>query len=236
MKFADATILIADYEPELLEIFTLWLERAGCKVLTAVNGEQALQLLQENHVDALISDIRMPVMDGVTLVRRLHALNLQIPSIIFVSGFGDIDPREVYALGVQAMLPKPLSRQQLLKSVEDCLKGRTELWNEPLAIPPAQSVNLLFESLKTAIESSAFGLGRGGCCFRTDRALSEDQPIRLAVQFEQDGRCLEAEGIVRWFRAKESRAGVEFTYLDPASRGWTTDSLTQLDKRSFIPH
>ncbi len=212
MRFEDATILIADDEPELLEIFALWLRRAGCTVLTAVNGEEALQRLRLNRVDMLVSDIRMPIMDGVALVRRLYELGLHIPSIIFVSGFGDIDPREVYALGVEAMLPKPLSRQQFLKSVESCLKDQDELWLEPATGIAGQSVDIGFESLQAATAACTFALGRGGCCFQIEKTLGEDQPVRLAIHFAAEDRRLDAEGIVRWFRVKEKTGRMtEFT-------------------------
>ena len=76
MQLKDATLLVVDDEPYYCEIAKDWFEREGCKVLTAENGVAALQLLEREKADAIITDIRMPGMDGVELVRRLKASGL----------------------------------------------------------------------------------------------------------------------------------------------------------------
>jgi len=121
MKLASATVLVVDDEPELLEIFAGWLERSGCRVFTAANGAEALKLLEGEHVDALISDLRMPVMDGVALLRRIHTIGLAMPSLLFLSGCGDVDEREMQALGVVEFVRKPLLRLDLLGALERSL-------------------------------------------------------------------------------------------------------------------
>jgi len=78
MQNSEVTILVVDDEPELLEIFAIWMRREGYHVLTAANGAEALKILTSTNVDALISDIRMPVMDGLTLVRRIYDLKLHL--------------------------------------------------------------------------------------------------------------------------------------------------------------
>ncbi len=236
MNLAEATILLVDDEPELLEIFAIWLGRSGCTVLTAANGAEALSLLTNKQpIHALISDIRMPIMDGVTLVRRIYEQQILVPSIIFVSGFGDIDTREMYSLGVEAMLAKPLSRHQLLHALECSLKDRNELWNDPMANTPSQSVALEIESLETALTDCSFAIGRGGCCFATTTPLQEEQPVSLSVHFAKEDLHLEAQCMVRWYQAEEQRAGVEFSYLAPASRRWVIAAMDGRARFSYIP-
>ncbi|CAN5421533.1 hypothetical protein BH10ACI4_BH10ACI4_05450 [soil metagenome] len=239
MNLAEATILIVDDEPELLEIFAVWLGRSGCKVLTAVNGAEALKVLNAqvppSTIDALVSDIRMPIMDGMTLVRRIYEQQLLIPSIIFVSGFGDIDVREMYSLGVEAMLAKPLSRHQLLHALECSLKDRSELWTEPLAESPGQSVTLTLESLETSLSDNSFAIGRGGCCIGVETPIAEEQTVSLSIRFAKEGLHWEGQGMVRWYRAKEQRAGIEFSYIAPASRAWVIAQMNGKAKFSFIP-
>ena len=102
----------------MLEIFSQWLERSGCKVFAASNGAEALKLLEVEKVDALISDIQMPLVDGITLVRRIVEAGISIPSMLLLSGFARVDMHEIHALGVQTMLEKPLRRQDLLSALE----------------------------------------------------------------------------------------------------------------------
>jgi CheY-like chemotaxis protein len=64
MELKDATVLIVDDEPMLLDIFSEWLQEEKCRVLTAGNGAAALEILRNHHVDVVVSDVRMPVMDG----------------------------------------------------------------------------------------------------------------------------------------------------------------------------
>jgi CheY-like chemotaxis protein len=235
MTLAEATILLVDDEPELLEIFSVWLGRNGCTVLTAVNGAEALKVLNAQRIDALISDIRMPIMDGMTLVRRIYELQILIPSIIFVSGFGDVDVREMYSLGVESMLAKPLSRHQLLHALECSLKDRNELWTDPLPVLPTQSVELRIASLESALTDCSFAIGRGGVCFHTDTQLAEEQAVNLNIQFTKEDLRFEAQGMVRWYRAKEQRAGVEFSYLAPGSRMWVIAAMDGRARFSYIP-
>jgi CheY-like chemotaxis protein len=120
MRLKGATVLIVDDEPDLREIFSAWLQQAGCLVLTAANGVEALEVLAARKIDAMISDIRMPVMDGVALVRSIHESRLVIP-IILVSGYVNAGPPDTRDLGVSAVMEKPLTRKDLLGVLENSL-------------------------------------------------------------------------------------------------------------------
>jgi CheY-like chemotaxis protein len=234
MKLNHATVLLVDDELELLEIFSAWLGRSGCRVLTAPNGAEALKILLSEKIDVLLSDIRMPVMDGVTLVRRIDELGLSIPSIMFVSGYGDVMPREMYALGVERLMEKPLSRKDLLRAMDESLMDREDLWLTPSDQPMDQSLVLELDSLAGAMETCTFQLGRGGCCLSIDRVL-EERSIDLSIRFAQDGLCLKAQGKVRWYDKETSHVGVSFSYLEPECRAWTIAAMNEKLSHRFIP-
>jgi CheY-like chemotaxis protein len=120
-----AYILIVDDEPELLEVFQAWIAAAGCpNVSTAPDGMEALELCTHTPFDLIISDINMPRMDGITLLRNLFKRGQHMPSIIFVSGFDAVDRAELRELGVDAFLAKPVRRKELLLAVETALALR----------------------------------------------------------------------------------------------------------------
>jgi len=122
MKLSEAHVLIVDDEPALCDIFTQWVEMSGCQsVRSAADGEAALAAILSCPVDILITDVRMPIMNGITLVHRLHERGVNIPSIVFVSGFADVDVRQMYELGVEAFLAKPLTRGDLISCIERAL-------------------------------------------------------------------------------------------------------------------
>ena len=235
MRLEEATVMVVDDEPELREIFSAWLGRKGCRVLTASNGQEALKTMQKEAVDVLVSDIRMPVMGGIELVRTICKMDLLIPSIIFVTGFGDVDPREMHALGVEALLEKPLERKNLLRVLDECLMAREDLWLTPLPEPADQSVTRQLESMHNAAGICTFQLGRGGCCFAIDRPLEEEQTIELDFCFAREGLRLKAQGTVRWVSIDASHAGVAFQYVDPGCRNWVIGTIHKNTMRKFIP-
>ncbi len=107
-------LLIVDDEPVLSLTFAVVLRRAGATVFTAANGREALDLLSRETADAMLCDQRMPVMDGQTLLRTLHAAGRSIPTVLFVNGVDDEDTAALEALNVRHMISKPIPPQVLL--------------------------------------------------------------------------------------------------------------------------
>jgi len=234
MRIEEACILVVDDELELLEIFSTWLGRAGCHVLTAPNGAEALRILHEQKVDVLISDMRMPIMDGATLVRKLRQMDVPQPKIIFVSGYGNVSRREIFDMGVEALLDKPLGRANLIRALERCLTDCELRWSNPSPEPMAQRVSLELKSLDEATASCAFNLGRGGCCLAVNQPLKEEETVDLSVRFAREGLHIEAQGTVVWFDDRQNRAGVAFEYLDPECREWVLRKIAELKPKSFV--
>jgi signal transduction histidine kinase/CheY-like chemotaxis protein len=85
-------ILLADDEPEILEVMRSLLEKLGYRVLTAVNGEEAVGLYTSSleQIDLVLLDVVMPRMDGVVAARRIWELNPRA-RIVFLSGYGFTD-------------------------------------------------------------------------------------------------------------------------------------------------
>jgi CheY-like chemotaxis protein len=213
----------------LLEIFGLWLATAGCvNVYTATNGEDALTVLKTIEIDLLVTDIRMPIMDGVSLVRRIGGTNGVIPTIVFVSGFGDIDHREMYSLGVEAFIAKPLQRDQLVSVLERAIAERSELWLKPMPAPPRQS---MVTEMK---DRSPIHVGRGGFSTHYSSVLSLGK-IAFRCNIPREPFEMVGEGYVRWFSKTENAVGIEFHYLDPACRPWVLEQIATIGPRCFIP-
>jgi CheY-like chemotaxis protein len=81
------TILIVDDEPELLEILVEALERDGYRTEAVLNGADALRRLERQSYDLVVSDTRMPVMDGIELYRELERRFPELQRrIVFVTG------------------------------------------------------------------------------------------------------------------------------------------------------
>ena len=137
MELKHATILLVEDEPILREIMSAWLERAVGRVLSAENGREAMKILTATDIDLIISDVRMPVMNGIELLNQLNQLPGPRPGLIFVSGFSDLSLREAFALGAEAILEKPIKREELLKIATTSLLNADELWRLPVGAEPA---------------------------------------------------------------------------------------------------
>ena len=117
-------ILIVDDEEALLELASEILSQQGYHIFCAGDGKQALQILENNHIDLVISDVVMPEMDGYQLVEIIRNKYPQV-KIQLVSGF--TDNRHMGNLDKclhQNLLPKPYTAQLLLKNVRALLDNK----------------------------------------------------------------------------------------------------------------
>ncbi len=125
---ADETrrILVVDDEPEVAGLMREVLEGAGFDVLTAESGAVALELLAEARVDAVVSDVRMPELDGPALWQRLKAQHPALARrVLFVSGdtLSDAARQQLADIGAPT-LDKPFTSADLLGAVKRLLEPR----------------------------------------------------------------------------------------------------------------
>lgn len=236
MTLKGTSIVVVDDESMLLEIFTRWLEREGCHVLSAGNGAEALPLVEAHRPRAVVTDVRMPVMGGRELTQRIMASGGPVPKIAFISGFSDLGERECFDLGVEACLPKPVDRSALIDALRRCLTDRDALWRAGPADPPAHTLTAGFEGLAAARRDGLLALGRGGFCIRAKVAADVDEMIGIALSFAHEQRCVTGRGVLRWVDSKEGLAGVEIMQVQDADRAWVVDLAAQVPVSGpFIP-
>jgi two-component system, cell cycle sensor histidine kinase and response regulator CckA len=122
--WGTGTILLVEDEPMVRTVAERALTRHGYTVLTANNGEEALERLEESgqEVALLISDVVMPLMDGPTMVREARKSYPQLP-ILFMSGYAEEQLRKSIDIANVAFLPKPFSVQELAQAVQRVLAG-----------------------------------------------------------------------------------------------------------------
>ncbi len=120
-------ILVVDDEPHVRAMIAVALERHGCTVALAGGGRQALEVLELNHCNLVLTDILMPDVNGVDLLEQIHARRPNLP-VVIVTAVHDI------AIAIDAMrrgaydyLLKPFTTEQLLATVEHALNHRRAL-------------------------------------------------------------------------------------------------------------
>ena len=115
-------LLLVDDDPFILEGIGEDLERNGYQVTRASNGETAVELLESNEFDLVITDLVMDSTDGIQVLKKTKELNSDV-QVIILTGFGDIDAA-IEALRSQAddFLLKPCESQEMLFRVKNCIE------------------------------------------------------------------------------------------------------------------
>ena len=121
-------ILVVDDSNPHRRLLTALFTRAGHEVMTAPDGVAALALLETSAVDAVVSDVRMPRMDGFDLTKNIRASDrLQdIPIIMITSRTADKHRNHALSLGVDVFLGKPYAEEELLRHVANFATQRED--------------------------------------------------------------------------------------------------------------
>jgi CheY-like chemotaxis protein len=116
-------ILVADDESHILHVVSLKLRNAGFEVLTAADGQEALELAISERPDLLITDYHMPQLSGLELCRKLKhdPITAKIPAIMLTARGYDLDLKDTQDSGILRMLSKPFSPRALLTTVNEVL-------------------------------------------------------------------------------------------------------------------
>jgi len=118
-------ILIVDDDQMIAEIEDKMLTANGYKVTTMTDSFLALKLFKDNpeHFDLVMTDLAMPILTGNELIKEILKINPDFPTIICTGNSNKIDPDEIKWFGVKALLVKPVSLEELLRTVRQVLNG-----------------------------------------------------------------------------------------------------------------
>jgi CheY-like chemotaxis protein len=131
----SATLLVVEDIPDILSLLKATLEFKGYRVVTARDGQEALEMIEREHPAVIVTDILMPRMDGFNLVHRLR-LNSQTRDIpvIFLSAtyVAPEDKSFALSLGVTRFIEKPVNFEEFLPAISDLLAYNEKSSQAPL--------------------------------------------------------------------------------------------------------
>lgn len=130
---ARPVILVADDDASLRRVLEFQLREKNYEVIAASDGLHALELFTAQEVHCLITDLRMPRLSGLELLRRVRATKRDVP-VIVITAFGDIETAvEAMRAGAFDFITKPFNREQILLTIEKALSfGATVAENQIL--------------------------------------------------------------------------------------------------------
>ena len=155
----NANILIADDEPNQLELMSFNLSNAGYSIIRATNGKEAIELIENHSPDLIILDWMMPKMSGIDVCRTLRSRSetKQIPIIILSARSEDSDKSLGLDTGADDYISKPFSPKELISRVKALLRrARPALVNDILQ---HNDLTLSLSEMKVTFKNNNVKLG-----------------------------------------------------------------------------
>ena len=155
----NANILIADDEPNQLELMSFNLSNAGYSIIKATNGKEAIELIENHSPDLIILDWMMPKMSGIDVCRTLRSRSetKQIPIIILSARSEDSDKSLGLDTGADDYISKPFSPKELISRVKALLRrARPALVNDILQ---HNDLTLSLSEMKVTFKNNNVKLG-----------------------------------------------------------------------------
>ena len=106
-------ILVIDDEPGIRGLLAMMLERKGYAVLLAEDGRKGLDLFRRERPDLIVLDLKMPEMDGITVLQDIRAVTEETPVVILTGGGTDQPEKQARELGAAAFIEKEFSLHRL---------------------------------------------------------------------------------------------------------------------------
>ena len=200
-----ARVLIVDDEPDMVENCARILRREGYECLTANDGRRALEIVESGRPDLLLTDLKMPELDGMALLRRAHEMDPALP-VIMITAFASIESAvEAVKEGAFDYLPKTFSVDQLRVAVERALRHR--------------GLQVENRNLRDQLQQT---LGLDNIIGRSPAMAQVFEIVRKAARSEANILVLGESGtgkelIARAIHANSPRAGRAFVPVDCAS-------------------
>jgi len=122
---AEKVIMVVDDSVTVRKVTSRFLEREGFRVITAKDGVEALQLLQDHIPDVMLLDIEMPRMDGFEVAKNVRTSSRlrDIPIIMITSRTGEKHREHAFELGVNKYMGKPYQEDLLLSNIQELIKS-----------------------------------------------------------------------------------------------------------------
>lgn len=111
----DKTLLIVDDEMDFAEVIGWDFQDSGLKVLFAEGAQMAIEILEVQSVDFILSDIEMPKGNGVELINHIKDKNIDIIGFCFMTGFTERSSEDLLELGIDKFYKKPVQTKHIIE-------------------------------------------------------------------------------------------------------------------------
>jgi two-component system response regulator (stage 0 sporulation protein F) len=237
-------ILIADDEPDILQILDIIIKKTNTKVSKAETGTQALNIIdRDKTVDLVITDIKMPGLDGIQLLREIKDRNIITPPVIMITGFSNVNVDELYDMGACGYIAKPFDWDDIIKNILDALRDKPRFhrphFNEANI---KASLDLKYDSPYQAIWTDKDLLvGQGGMFVKTNNFFTDGDLTRFNIEFTHgEPKHISGIGEILWQREEKLGnlpvgMGIKFIHLPKEVEEFVEHFITEHGIRAYVP-
>ncbi len=188
----EKTVLIVDDEEDILSLLEKTLDKSGFKALSSTSAIEALVMLQDNLVSVLITDVRMPGMDGLSLIQQAHEIKPDVP-IIVMTGYGDYDTAiEALDRGAFYFINKPFNMKTIVDAVLKGVRLPRPLKNGNQVIPPGTHTLAfsvppdmrMVQGVSYHASSAAMNMGYSKRCYSLELPFTINELLSKYVFFD----------------------------------------------------
>ncbi|MBC7691199.1 MAG: response regulator [Methylotenera sp.] len=228
-------VVVVDDEPLICEILTRHLENKGMKVYSFCNSNKVLPFLRNFRPDIVLSDIRMPELDGYALLKEIRSQYGASPAVMLMSGNSpDHSAEDAIKLGALNLINKPFDLEALSSSIMDHFIQDVNEKNRYLRISHEIPIRL-----NDSIDASIENIGYGGIFVRID---SRNQTALtafasgaiLTFDFNLDDDEIHGKCQIVW--KNSAGLGMKFTTITTVEREKILQYIQLKKALSFIPH
>ncbi|WP_315118540.1 response regulator transcription factor [uncultured Clostridium sp.] len=145
-------ILVVDDNDSIRKLIITYLKREGYNTFAAADGLEALDVLEQEHIDLMIVDIMMPNMDGYTLTENLRSSNYNLPILMITAKERIEDKKKGFTVGTDDYMVKPIDFDEMLLRVSALLR-RAKISNEKKIV--MGDVTLDYDTLTVSTKTEA---------------------------------------------------------------------------------
>ncbi|MDA9793049.1 response regulator [Bacteriovoracaceae bacterium] len=241
--YRSPRVLVVDDEPDICEVLEMALTDRGVKVHSTTDPIKVANLLKCHQFDFIISDLKMPGLDGKDLIKQIKQDHYYWPQIIIMTGFGKFLPEELYNQGVISYFTKPFKPDALFEIILENYSDEKNIIQKIISTPDSDTIN----SLDKTFSLNSKNMGSGGLFISLNYdeikkyELKKDSNIKFnfkITDFSDETYC--AIGKVIWTRISANdkfQSGVGVKLLNMELCGTTEYKNFLIDNKiiSFIP-
>ena len=133
-------IMVVEDEFPIRKLISTYLIKNGYQVVEAVNGKIAFDLFQNEHIDLIITDVMMPVMDGHLLISKIRSINIEVPILMLTALESFSDKEKGFLGGVDDYIVKPFDMNEILLRIKALLR-RYKIASESKIVLPHMTMD-----------------------------------------------------------------------------------------------